>query len=69
MVVASSNKCKGIVAAIPRRGGGGTQGAVSVEVCRQSRQNLALFKTKIADFATLFKTRELTESGNFFKVI
>ena len=32
---------------------------VWVEVCRRDLQNLTLFKTKIAHFATLFKTTDL----------
>ena len=62
-LVASYNEYKGE--------GGGDSRTVSVDVCRRSPQNLTLFKTKFADFATLFKTRDLIpfvlhiELGNF----
>ena len=32
---------------------------VWVEVCRRDLQNLTLFETKLAHFATLFKTTDL----------
>ena len=41
-------------------GGGVHSREVWVEVCRQGLQTLTLFKTKIAHFATLFKTRGTT---------
>ena len=40
-------------------GGGGHSREVWIVVYRQSLQNLTLFKTKIAHFATFFKTRDL----------
>ena len=42
------------------QGGGGHSREVYVELCRRGLQALTLFKTKIAHFATLFKTGDTT---------
>ena len=42
------------------RGGGGGGSEVWVEVCLRGPQTAILYKTKIADLATLFKTGDTT---------
>ena len=51
----------------PGGGGACTQGKVWVELCRRGLQTPTLFKTKIAHFASLFKTGDTTFWSWFFQ--